>query len=190
MARGGGWGYFGGMNVGRVEVHSHLLAGVDDGCRTMEEAVECAGVLVGAGYGGGGGWGFFGGMNVGRVEVHSHWGGGVDEGCGTMEGGGGCAGVRVGGGYGGVVCTPHVLPMYPHNTREGIGRGVAALQRRLDLEGVGLRVWPGGELTLASRGSPTVVRRREDVITYGFLGRWVLFDFWEEDGGEAWGKLE
>jgi tyrosine-protein phosphatase YwqE len=80
--------------------------------------------------------------------------------------------------------------MYPHNTAQGIARGLRELQGRLDEEGVGLRVWPGGELTLASRGSPTVVGRREDVITYAFAGKWVLFDFWEEDAGEAWAKLE
>jgi protein-tyrosine phosphatase len=98
--------------------------------------------------------------------------------------------VLVGEGYTHAFCTPHVLPQYPWNTAEGIVAGVGRLQRRLDEEGVGLVVLPGGELTLACGGSPTRVDRREDVVTYGMAGRWVLFDFWEEDPVVAWGKLE
>jgi protein-tyrosine phosphatase len=127
---------------------------------------------------------------VGRVEVHAHLLPGVDDGCRTVEEAVECARVLVGAGYTDAVCTPHVLPMYPWNTVEGIGRGVAELQRRLEEEGVRLRVWPGGELTLASGGSPTMIAKREDVITYGFGGKWVLFDFWEDDPRVAWGKLE
>jgi len=36
--------------TGRVDVHSHLLPGIDDGCKTVEESVECARALVSAGY--------------------------------------------------------------------------------------------------------------------------------------------
>jgi protein-tyrosine phosphatase len=36
--------------IGRIDVHSHLIPGVDDGCQTVEEAVECARVLVEHGY--------------------------------------------------------------------------------------------------------------------------------------------
>jgi len=36
--------------TGRIDVHSHLLPGVDDGCRTVEESVACAAMLAGAGY--------------------------------------------------------------------------------------------------------------------------------------------
>lgn len=35
---------------GRIDVHSHLLPGVDDGCRTVEESIDCARRLVAAGY--------------------------------------------------------------------------------------------------------------------------------------------
>ena len=35
---------------GRVDVHSHMLPGVDDGCKTVEESFECARVLVAEGY--------------------------------------------------------------------------------------------------------------------------------------------
>jgi protein-tyrosine phosphatase len=36
--------------VGRFDVHSHLLPGVDDGCETVEESVQCARRMVAAGY--------------------------------------------------------------------------------------------------------------------------------------------
>jgi protein-tyrosine phosphatase len=36
--------------IGRIDVHSHLLPGIDDGCKTVEESVQCARALVSAGY--------------------------------------------------------------------------------------------------------------------------------------------
>ena len=38
------------QTFGRIDVHSHLLPGVDDGCPTLEESLACARVLVQAGY--------------------------------------------------------------------------------------------------------------------------------------------
>src|SRR6266478_4131175 len=35
---------------GRIDVHSHLLPGIDDGCATLEESVACAKRMVAAGY--------------------------------------------------------------------------------------------------------------------------------------------
>ncbi|HSZ56328.1 MAG TPA: CpsB/CapC family capsule biosynthesis tyrosine phosphatase [Tepidisphaeraceae bacterium] len=35
---------------GRIDVHSHLLPGVDDGCATLEESLACARKLAEAGY--------------------------------------------------------------------------------------------------------------------------------------------
>ena len=35
---------------GRIDVHSHLLPGIDDGCKTIEQSIECARVLVENGY--------------------------------------------------------------------------------------------------------------------------------------------
>jgi protein-tyrosine phosphatase len=37
-------------NTGRIDVHSHLLPGVDDGCRTVDDSLACARRLVAAGY--------------------------------------------------------------------------------------------------------------------------------------------
>ena len=36
--------------MGRIDVHAHLLPGVDDGCRTVEDSLECARRLVELGY--------------------------------------------------------------------------------------------------------------------------------------------
>lgn len=36
--------------LGRIDVHSHLLPGVDDGCETLDESLACARVLVAEGY--------------------------------------------------------------------------------------------------------------------------------------------
>ncbi len=36
--------------TGRIDVHSHLLPGLDDGCQTLEESLNCARVLVREGY--------------------------------------------------------------------------------------------------------------------------------------------
>src|SRR5258706_8043592 len=38
------------LPTGRVDVHTHLLPGVDDGCATVEESITCARALVTAGY--------------------------------------------------------------------------------------------------------------------------------------------
>ncbi|HEY0009224.1 MAG TPA: CpsB/CapC family capsule biosynthesis tyrosine phosphatase [Tepidisphaeraceae bacterium] len=36
--------------IQRIDVHSHLLPNVDDGCRSVEESIACAKRMVGAGY--------------------------------------------------------------------------------------------------------------------------------------------
>lgn len=36
--------------TGRIDVHSHLLPGVDDGCETIEDSIACARAMVRAGY--------------------------------------------------------------------------------------------------------------------------------------------
>jgi protein-tyrosine phosphatase len=38
------------MTPGRIDVHSHLLPGVDDGCPTLDESLACGKKLVEAGY--------------------------------------------------------------------------------------------------------------------------------------------
>ena len=36
--------------TGRIDVHAHLLPGIDDGCKTVDESIACARKLVAAGY--------------------------------------------------------------------------------------------------------------------------------------------
>jgi protein-tyrosine phosphatase len=36
--------------TGRIDIHSHLLPGVDDGCETVADSIRCARELVGVGY--------------------------------------------------------------------------------------------------------------------------------------------
>src|SRR5688572_6811014 len=36
--------------IGRIDVHSHLLPGIDDGCKTVAESIACARVLAVNGY--------------------------------------------------------------------------------------------------------------------------------------------
>jgi protein-tyrosine phosphatase len=38
------------MTTGRIDVHSHLIPSVDDGCKTWAESIACARELVAAGY--------------------------------------------------------------------------------------------------------------------------------------------
>jgi len=38
------------MTTGRVDIHSHLIPGMDDGCANVEQTITCARALVSAGY--------------------------------------------------------------------------------------------------------------------------------------------
>jgi protein-tyrosine phosphatase len=38
------------MRYGRIDVHAHLLPGIDDGCRTLEESLDCARMYLANGY--------------------------------------------------------------------------------------------------------------------------------------------
>jgi protein-tyrosine phosphatase len=38
------------MPQGRIDVHAHLIPGVDDGCAAVRESIECGRMLVAAGY--------------------------------------------------------------------------------------------------------------------------------------------
>ncbi len=40
------------MTQGHIDIHTHLLPGIDDGCPTVSESLACIRALLGAGYGG------------------------------------------------------------------------------------------------------------------------------------------
>jgi protein-tyrosine phosphatase len=119
------------MRKGRVDVHTHLLPGVDDGCTSIEESIACARALVGAGY------------------THAF-------------------------------CTPHVWPNLPGNNGPEILRRVTELQSAYDAAGVALKLMAGGEHNLLSAWPAIGEQPREEIVTYGMLGRYLLFDFWTE----------
>ena len=127
--------------MGRVDVHTHLLPGVDDGCATVEESVQCARALVAAGY------------------THAY-------------------------------CTPHVWPDLPGNNAREIKRRVAELQGALDNAGVPLTLLPGGELNLLTAWPRLGEQVAGEVVTYGMLGRYVLFDFWSETAEAVRERIE
>ena len=118
--------------TGRVDVHTHLLPGVDDGCETVEESILCARALVAAGY------------------THAY-------------------------------CTPHVWASLPQNNAREIGGRVAELQGEMDRAGVALTLIPGGENNLLTEWPAIAERAHDEVVTYGLLGRHLLFDFWTDD---------
>lgn len=113
--------------IGRIDVHSHLLPGVDDGCQNVAESIACARRMVDAGY------------------THSF-------------------------------CTPHVWPNLG-NTIKTIAPRVAALQEALDDAGVKLTLIPGGEMHISSTFCQT---DPNELVTYGNLRKYALFDFWTE----------
>lgn len=115
---------------GYLDLHCHILPGVDDGCRDLAESLEVVQRWV-------------------RQGVH------------------------------GAVCTPHVCTTwFPDNTPDKITGWVTALQTALDAAGIPFRLWPGGEVRLASTtiewfcqfGVPTIGP-----------GRAVLIDWWGRD---------
>ena len=116
-------------HTGRIDVHAHLLPGIDDGCKNLAESVACARAMVDAGY--------------------TH-----------------------------LFCTPHIWPGNDDIHVGSIGEYVAQLQTTLDTEGVALKLIPGGEINL----TPTYTRstKPRDVVTYGLVGRYAIFDIWVE----------
>src|SRR5258706_14750551 len=117
---------------------------------------------------------------TGRVDVHTHLLPGVDDGCASIEESLACARALTRDGYTHAYCTPHVWPNLPENNAREIRERVANLQSAFDAAEVGLTLLSGGENNLLSAWPGLAGLRREDVVTYGLLGRWVLFDFWTD----------
>ncbi|MCC7349041.1 MAG: hypothetical protein IT446_00595 [Phycisphaerales bacterium] len=114
--------------MNRIDVHAHLLPGLDDGCRTMEESMACARLLVEAGY--------------------SH-----------------------------IFCTPHIWPNLPENRPAEIAQRTVELQVALNMEGIELKVFPGGEINLR----PDTMRTDpDDLVSYGMNGHYCLIDLWAQ----------
>jgi protein-tyrosine phosphatase len=119
------------MSTGRIDVHAHLIPGVDDGCQTLGESIECARQFLAAGY------------------THAF-------------------------------CTPHIWPSFPRNVAVNILRWTADLQTEYDRASVPLRLLPGGEINFQTAWPAMQSLSRMDIVSYGLLGKHVLFDFWAD----------
>lgn len=114
--------------TGRIDVHSHLIPGIDDGCKTIEQSLECARMLVEAGY------------------THAF-------------------------------CTPHILPMYPHITRDNVAHWTSLLQQELHFSQIPLMLIPGGELNLHLK----VTSNTEDyIVPLALANKYILTDIWAD----------
>src|ERR1700743_127563 len=38
------------MKIGRINIHAHLIPGIDDGCPSLEDSIQCARMFAAAGY--------------------------------------------------------------------------------------------------------------------------------------------
>jgi protein-tyrosine phosphatase len=119
------------MATGRIDIHAHLIPGIDDGCPTLADSIECGRMFERAGY--------------------TH-----------------------------LTCTPHVWPELPGNTVEAIRQKTRELQESYRRAGLGLTLLPGGELNLDWYWPKLRDFERHAVVSYGLLGKVLLFDFWAD----------
>lgn len=113
----------------------------------------------------------------GRIDVHAHLIPDVDDGCATLEQSVECARVLVANGYSHAFCTPHVWRSLPRNTPEHIRQWTRQVQSAIEESGVPLTVLPGGELSLRPELADW---SREQFVTYGLAGHYLLFDIWAD----------
>jgi len=118
---------------------------------------------------------------AGLVDVHAHLIPGVDDGCLTLDDSLACGRAFVKAGYVRACCTPHIWPQFPANVARNIRRWVGELQAAYDEAGIALKLTAGGEINLESNWPALRLLGREEIVSYGFLGKYVLFDFWAEE---------
>jgi protein-tyrosine phosphatase len=122
-----------------------------------------------------------GDVMAGLVDVHAHLIPGVDDGCMTLEDSIACGRAFVAAGYERACCTPHIWPQFPHNTAANIRRQTAELQAAYTNAGIDLRLTAGGEINLESNWPSLRLMQRDEIVSYGFQGKYILFDFWAQD---------
>ncbi len=122
--------------------------------------------------------------SLGFIDLHSHLLPGIDDGCASYDQALNCIRQLHAAGFVGSVCTPHMRrDEYPDNTPANVAVAVEQLAQRVADAGLEYRLWPGGEVRIAS----TTVADFEahGVPTLG-SGRAVLIDhwgaFWPPDG--------
>jgi len=78
----------------------------------------------------------------------------------------------------------------PENNAREISCRVAGLQGHFDQANVALKLLPGGENNLLSAWPKLRDTPRSDIVTYGLLGRYVLFDFWTDTADMVRQRIE
>src|SRR5678815_727118 len=109
------------------------------------------------------------------VDLHCHCLSGLDDGPATPDESLALCKALADDGTTTVVATPHQLG--PYDRRHGaavVRQAVAALQARLDAEGVPLKILPGADVRLDERILPLLAAG--DVLTVADRGAWLLLE--------------
>jgi protein-tyrosine phosphatase len=116
----------------------------------------------------------------GRIDTHAHLLPGVDDGCTTVADSIAAARQMVAAGYTDAFCTPHVPTDLSPEHPERIRHWTRQLQMEYDAARVGLKLHPGGELSLAASWPRLAEVPPASIITANLAGRFALFDFWAD----------
>jgi len=108
------------------------------------------------------------------IDLHSHLLPGIDDGPRTMDGTLEMARMAVADGVTTMVCTPHMAPLYPHTTAEGVRAAVAATRDALAAAEVPLEILPGAEIAMDWIGRMSDADLR--AASLGGNGRWLLLE--------------
>ena len=108
------------------------------------------------------------------VDIHCHLAPGIDDGSKSWEESLEMAQMAEKDGIGTIVCTPHQLGNYGHNTGQEIRSLVKQLQSTLNSAGINLKVLPGADVRI----EPEMIAKIKtgEVLTLGDGGVFVLLE--------------
>ncbi|MEZ6058445.1 MAG: CpsB/CapC family capsule biosynthesis tyrosine phosphatase [Planctomycetaceae bacterium] len=107
-------------------------------------------------------------------DIHCHLVPGIDDGSPSWEVTLAMARMAVADGFQTIICTPHQLGNFSCNTGDMIRERVAAVQERLNQEGIPLRVRAGGDVRIEEDLIGKI--RRREVLTLADAGKYVLLE--------------
>jgi protein-tyrosine phosphatase len=119
-------------------------------------------------------------MPPGRIDIHAHLLPGIDDGCPSLDDSLACARLFAAAGYTHLTCTPHVWPQLPGNTVASIRQRTQILNTACHDAHIPITLLPGGELNLEWYWPQLQSFPRDQIPTYGLLGKHLLFDFWSD----------
>lgn len=114
----------------------------------------------------------------GRIDTHGHLLPNIDDGSRGYKESIAIARTMADAGYAVLACTPHIWPHQTH-TPAFIRDRVQTLQGLIDGADIALKLVPGGELNLVDLD--VFALEDDEIVTYGLLGKHVLFDFWDDE---------